>query len=72
MGGSPHAVHMGGDWAVMNSADDRPGYSGFQTKDAVTVAEILRRAGYPFTGGTVESVTITRRQACSDGRLRGF
>lgn len=42
-GRNPHAVHMG---AVMNSADSRPGYSGFQTPDAVTVAEILRRAGY--------------------------
>lgn len=42
-GRNPHAVHMG---AVMNTADDRPGYSGFQTRDAVSVAEILRRAGY--------------------------
>ena len=42
-GRNPHAVHMG---AVMNTADDRPGYTGFQTKDAVSVAEILRRAGY--------------------------
>lgn len=42
-GRNPHAVHMG---AVMNSADPRPGYSGFQTKDAVSIAEILRRAGY--------------------------
>ncbi len=42
-GRNPHAVHMG---AVMNTADDRPGYTGFQKRDAVTVAEILRRAGY--------------------------
>lgn len=42
-GRNPHAVHMG---AVMNSADSRPGYSGFQTRDAVSIAEILRRAGY--------------------------
>lgn len=42
-GRNPHAVHMG---AVMNSADARPGYSGFQTKDAITIAELLRRAGY--------------------------
>ena len=42
-GRNPHAVHMG---AVMNSADARPGYSGFQTRDAVSIAEILRRAGY--------------------------
>ena len=42
-GRNPHAVHMG---AVMNTADDRPGYSGFQTKDAVGIAELLRRAGY--------------------------
>ena len=42
-GRNPHAVHMG---AVMNSADARPGYNGFQTKDAVSIAEILRRAGY--------------------------
>jgi arylsulfatase len=42
-GRNPHAVHMG---AVMNSADSRPGYSGFQTKDAISIAEILRRAGY--------------------------
>ena len=27
-GRNPHAVHMG---AVMNTADDRPGYTGFQT-----------------------------------------
>lgn len=42
-GRNPHAVHMG---AVMNTADARPGYSGFQTKDAVSIAELLRRAGY--------------------------
>jgi arylsulfatase len=42
-GRNPHAVGMG---AVMNSADDRPGYDGFQTKDAVGMAELLRRAGY--------------------------
>lgn len=42
-GRNPHAVNMG---AVMNTADSRPGYTGFQTKDAVSVAEILRRVGY--------------------------
>ena len=42
-GRNPHAVHMG---TVMNTADDRLGYSGFQTKDAVSIAELLRRAGY--------------------------
>ncbi len=42
-GRNPHAANMG---AVMNTADARPGYTGFQTRDAVSVAEILRRAGY--------------------------
>lgn len=42
-GRNPHAVGMG---AVMNSADGRPGYHGFQTRDAVGFAELLRRAGY--------------------------
>ena len=42
-GRNPHAVGMG---AVMNSADSRPGYHGFQTRDAVGMAELLRRAGY--------------------------
>lgn len=42
-GRNPHAVHMG---AVLNSADSRPGYSGFQRRDAVSITEILRRAGY--------------------------
>lgn len=42
-GRNPHAVNMG---AVMNTADSRPGYTGFQTKDAVSVVEIARRAGY--------------------------
>ncbi len=42
-GRNPHAVGMG---AVMNSADSRPGYHGFQTRDAVGMTELLRRAGY--------------------------
>ncbi|WP_198360976.1 arylsulfatase [Sphingomonas sp. KC8] len=42
-GRNPHAAGIG---AVMNSADSRPGYSGFQGKDTATVAEILRQNGY--------------------------
>lgn len=42
-GRNPHATGIG---AVMNSADSRPGYSGFHTKDTATVAEILRENGY--------------------------
>ncbi|MBC7521078.1 MAG: arylsulfatase, partial [Sandarakinorhabdus sp.] len=42
-GRNPHAVGMG---AVMNSVDDRPGYSGFHTKDTATIATVLRGNGY--------------------------
>ncbi|MDD3797791.1 MAG: arylsulfatase [Novosphingobium sp.] len=42
-GRNPHATGIG---AVMNSADPRPGYSGFHTKDTATIAEILRQNGY--------------------------
>ncbi len=42
-GRNPHAVGVG---AVMNSADPRPGYIGFQTKEAATIAEMLRQNGY--------------------------
>lgn len=42
-GRNPHATGIG---AVMNSADSRPGYSGFHTKDTSTIAEVLRQNGY--------------------------
>ena len=42
-GRNPHATGIG---AVMNSADARPGYSGFHGKDTATVAELLRQNGY--------------------------
>ncbi|WP_235829556.1 sulfatase-like hydrolase/transferase, partial [Croceicoccus estronivorus] len=42
-GRNPHATGIG---AVMNSADSRPGYSGFHAKDTATIAEILRENGY--------------------------
>ncbi|MCP5132001.1 MAG: arylsulfatase [Pseudomonadales bacterium] len=42
-GRNPHVTGIG---AVMNSADDRPGYNGFQNRDTATIAEILREQGY--------------------------
>ncbi|MBY2929871.1 arylsulfatase [Sphingomonadales bacterium 56] len=42
-GRNPHATGIG---SVMNSADGRPGYSGFQGKDTATIARILRENGY--------------------------
>lgn len=42
-GRNPHVTGIG---AVMNSADSRPGYSGFHTKDSATIAEVLRQNGY--------------------------
>ncbi|GAB3625864.1 Arylsulfatase [Pandoraea terrae] len=42
-GRNAHAVGIG---AVENTIDDRPGYSGFHTKDTATIAEILRQHGY--------------------------
>jgi arylsulfatase A-like enzyme len=42
-GRNPHATGIG---AVMNTADARPGYSGFQTKETATIAEVLRQNGY--------------------------
>lgn len=42
-GRNPHATGIG---AVMNSADSRPGYSGFHRKDTATIAEILRQNGW--------------------------
>ncbi len=42
-GRNPHVTGIG---AVMNTADSRPGYSGFHTKDTATIAEILRQKGY--------------------------
>ncbi|MGA9911158.1 MAG: arylsulfatase [Paraburkholderia sp.] len=42
-GRNAHAVGIG---AVENVPDDRPGYSGFHTKDTATIAEILRQNGY--------------------------
>ncbi len=42
-GRNAHATGIG---AVMNSADSRPGYSGFHTKDTATIAEVLRQNGY--------------------------
>lgn len=42
-GRNPHATGIG---AVMNVADERPGYSGFHAKDTATIAEILRQNGY--------------------------
>lgn len=42
-GRNPHVTGIG---AVMNASDDRPGYSGFHSKDTATIAEILRQNGY--------------------------
>ena len=42
-GRNPHVTGIG---AVINSADDRPGYNGFQTRDTATIAEMLREQGY--------------------------
>ncbi|MBP8137000.1 MAG: arylsulfatase, partial [Candidatus Eisenbacteria bacterium] len=42
-GRNAHAVGIG---AVMNSADERPGYTGVHAPDAATIAEVLRRNGY--------------------------
>jgi arylsulfatase len=42
-GRNPHATGLG---AVMNSVDDRPGYSGFHAKDTATIATVLRQNGY--------------------------
>ncbi|MBK7252270.1 MAG: arylsulfatase [Gammaproteobacteria bacterium] len=42
-GRNAHAVGIG---AVMNSADERPGYQGVHARDAATMAEILRDNGY--------------------------
>ena len=42
-GRNPHATGLG---AVMNSVDDRPGYSGFHGKDTATIATVLRQNGY--------------------------
>lgn len=42
-GRNPHATGVG---AVMNSVDDRPGYSGFHAKDSATIATVLRQNGY--------------------------
>lgn len=42
-GRNPHLTGIG---SVMNSADSRPGYSGFQRKDTATIAEVLRQNGY--------------------------
>lgn len=42
-GRNPHATGIG---AVENSSDERPGYSGFHTKDTATIATILRQNGY--------------------------
>lgn len=42
-GRNAHAVGIG---AVMNSADERPGYNGVHAPDAATLAELLRRNGY--------------------------
>lgn len=42
-GRNPHVTGIG---SVMNSADGRPGYSGFQDKDTATIAKILRDIGY--------------------------
>lgn len=42
-GRNPHATGIG---AVLNSADSRPGYTGFHRKDTATIAEVLRQNGY--------------------------
>lgn len=42
-GRNAHAVGIG---AVMNTADERPGYHGVHAQDAATIAEILRASGY--------------------------
>lgn len=42
-GRNPHVTGIG---AVMNSADGRPGYSGFHGKDTATIARTLRDNGY--------------------------
>ncbi|SCV01821.1 putative arylsulfatase [Cupriavidus necator] len=42
-GRNAHATGIG---AVENVPDERPGYSGFHTKDTATIAEVLRQNGY--------------------------
>ncbi len=42
-GRNAHAVGIG---AVLNTADERPGYMGVHAADAATIAEILRAHGY--------------------------
>ena len=42
-GRNAHATGIG---AVMNAADSRPGYNGFQTLETASIAEILRKNGY--------------------------
>lgn len=42
-GRNPHGTGIG---AVENSADERPGYSGFHPKDTATIATVLRQNGY--------------------------
>ncbi len=42
-GRNPHVAGVG---AVMNVADDRPGYNGFIQKDTAMIAEILRQNGF--------------------------
>ncbi|WP_018312998.1 arylsulfatase [Cupriavidus sp. UYPR2.512] len=42
-GRNAHATGIG---AVANVPDERPGYSGFHTKDTATIAEVLRQNGY--------------------------
>jgi arylsulfatase len=42
-GRNPHATGIG---AVMNSVDDRPGYSGFHGKDTASIGVVLRQNGY--------------------------
>lgn len=41
-----HNAHAAGMGAVVNAADGRPGYSGFQRADTASIAEILRQNGY--------------------------
>jgi arylsulfatase A-like enzyme len=42
-GRNPHATGIG---AVMNSADARPGYSGFHQKDTASIGTVLSQNGY--------------------------
>lgn len=42
-GRNPHVTGIG---AVLNSADSRPGYTGFHRKDTASIAEVLRQNGY--------------------------